>query len=190
MNKTKHIKGNALFAIVGLIVAGILAVGIIGGVYFSYSNSEIRLRNAIAQKQRDNQSELDNLQKKIAQAGQVTKAQWDAIKDIVVGNSQARTAGGAGSLATLVREAVPSTSQIDSRQFLTIITSSRDAFTMRQKEILDMKREHDNILTTFPGSLICGGRPPIEVVIVTSDRAEENFRTGKDNDIDAFGSPR
>ena len=50
-----------------------------------------------------------------------------------------------------------------------------------------MKREHDNQSTTFPGSFIVGGRPEIEVTIVTSTRAEENFRTGKDDDTTVFG---
>lgn len=172
--------------ILGIFGAAVLFIVIICGVWISTSNTEISLRNAITAKQRDNQSELDNLQKKIAQTGQVTQAQMSAIKDIVVGNSQVRSANGSGSMATLVREAVPTIDVGVYKQLINVISSSRDAFTMRQKEILDLKREHDNIRTTFPGSFIVGSRPEIQVQIVTSDRAEQSFSTGKDSDIKVF----
>ncbi len=187
MNHTH--RGTAANAIVIALIA-IAALFLIGVVYgFTASNAEIRLRNTIEAKQVDNQSELDNLQKKISQVAQINKAQWKAIQDIVVGNSDARTKG-SGSLATLVHEAVPSTAQIDSRQFVNLVASSRDSFTQRQKEILDLNREHNNCLDVAPSSWICGNRPRIKVIVVTSDRAEDNFRTGRDNDIDVFNTPK
>lgn len=182
--RTTH--ANALIgALAGLGILALLIL-IVVSVWISTSNTEVRLRNAIAAKQRDNQLELDNLQKKISQSGQVTQAQVDAVRSIVVGNSDARTQNGAGQLATLVREAVPNVDTTTFRQLMNVVTGSRDAFTMRQKEILDLKREHDNVRTTFPGSLIVGSRPEIQVVVVTSDRATESFRTGLDNDTNVF----
>jgi hypothetical protein len=66
---------------------------------------------------------------------------------------------------------------------MNIITGSRDAFTMRQKELLDLKREHDNLLTTFPANVFLQGRPHIDVMVVTSARATEAFTTGQDNNV-------
>ncbi len=168
--------------IVSLALSGLLAV-VFGVGYITCSNYEIRLRNAINAKQRDNQSELDNVQKKIAQTVQVTDLQMTALKDIIVGNAEARK-GGSGSLATMVTEAVPNVDVSVYKQLQNIIAGSRDAFTMRQKELLDLKREHDNARTVAPSSWFVGGRPEIEVTIVTSGRVKENFRTGEDNDID------
>lgn len=191
MNPTSFSRNKA-FTTIELAIAGsflftlLLLVAVIVGMYFSYSNTEIRLRNTIMAKQKDNQSELDNLQKKINQSGQVTKAQTDALKEIIVGNSQARTSNGAGQLATLVKEAVPNVDTKIFGQLMNIIASSRDSFTMRQKEILDLKREHDNCRLVAPSSWICGGRPEIVVVVVTSERAEESFRTGQDNNTNVF----
>jgi hypothetical protein len=181
--KTKQHNMNKTLAILGSIVAVAVLVGL---MYVSYSNSEKRLRNAITAKQTDNRSELDNLQKKISQNAQVTEAQMQLIKDVVIGNSEARAQKNGGTLATFVREAVPNVDTKTSTQLMNIITSSRDSFTQRQKEILDLKREHDNIVDTFPGSLFVGGRPKIDVVVVTSTRAEESFRTGKDDDVNVF----
>jgi hypothetical protein len=162
------------------IVAAIIVAAIMG---ISYSNEEIQLRNAIVAKQRDNQSELDNLQKKISQSVQVTDLQVKALEDIIIGNANARNTGKSGAIATWIQEAVPN---VDTRTFenlQNIIVGSRDAWTERQKELLDMNRAHDNLITTFPSSLFVGGRGKIDVVIVTSQRAKSDFASGEDNDI-------
>ena len=72
---------------------------------------------------------------------------------------------------------------------MNVITSSRDAFTMRQKEILDLKREHDNLLDTQPSGLLLAsilGRQKIDVTIVISTRTDNAFKSGKDDDVDVF----
>lgn len=160
----------------------LVAVVIFASMFVSYSNQERRLRNQITAKQRDNTSELDNVQKKISQSVQVTDLQMAAIKDIIVGNAQARK-GGSGTLATFVTEAVPNLDTTTFQNLQNVIAGSRDAFTMRQKELLDLKREHDNLIDTWPSSMIVGGRGKIDVVIVTSSRVKENFSNGEDNDI-------
>lgn len=167
-----------------LVTGGVFAllVLIVGLMFVSYSNQERRLRNQITAKQRDNQSELDNVQKKISQSVEVTDIQMAALKDIIIGNAQARK-GGSGSLATFVTEAVPNLDTTTFNNLQNIIVGSRDAFTMRQKELLDLKREHDNLMDTFPSSVFVGGRGKIDVVVVTSTRAAESFATGEDNDI-------
>lgn len=171
--------------ILGIIGAvGLAAVIIVGLMYVTYSNKEVRLRNQMKAKQTDNTSQLDNVQKKISQIVQVSDMQMQALKDIIVGNAEARK-GGSGSLATLVREAVPQVNNNETfNNIINIITGSRDAWTMRQTELLDLKREHDNLIDTLPSSFFVGGRGKIDVVIVTSGRVKENFRTGEDNDID------
>jgi hypothetical protein len=179
-----------LIAIVSLI--GLLATSAIVGMWWvSTSNSEIGLRNAMKQKQKDNENELaHNVQIKIKQAAQVTDAQTKALVDIIRGNSEARAEGtkGGGSLALLVREAVPNvdSSSKTFQQLINVITSAREGFVMRQKELMAMKTQHDNIRQKFPSSIVCGGRPEIEIVVVTSSQAAESFRTGKDDDNDVF----
>jgi hypothetical protein len=84
------------------------------GLYFiSVSNKETKLRNLITAKQTDNTSEYDNLWKKLSQAAQVTDAQKEALREIIIGYADARKSG-MGSLATSVKEAVPN---VDSYNF-------------------------------------------------------------------------
>lgn len=166
--------------IIGTVSALAIAL-VLFGMNMSYSNTEVRLRNQLTAKQKDNENELDNLKKKISQTVQVTDLQKQMLVDVVIGQAQARK-GGSGSLATLVHESVPNVDVSIFKNLLNLIAGSRDSWTMRQKELLDLKREHDNVLTVAPSSWFVGGRPHIEVVIVTSGATKEAFRTGEDND--------
>lgn len=165
---------------------------IIGGL-FSYvvgiNNREVRLRNTITAKQLDNTSEYDNMWKKISQVAQVTDAQKEALKEIFVGYAEARTQdAGANQIMTWVKESVPNVDTSTFNQLMNVITGSRDSFTFRQKELVDLKREHDIMLDTFPQSVVLSilGRQKIDIVIVTSTRTENAFKTGSDDDVQVF----
>ena len=125
--------------------------------------------------------------KKISQVAQVTDGQKQALLDIFVQHAKARTGEGPDkAVVKWIHESVPTVDTKTFTQLQNIIVASRDAFTERQRELLDLKREHDNIIDMFPSSLVCGSRGKIEVVIVTSSRADEAFKTGKDDDTSVF----
>lgn len=166
------------------VIALILAITI-GVMYVGTSNTEIRLRNQINAVQVDNQNEFDNMWKKINQVVQVTDAERQSVENIIIGYAQSRAGnGGNGTFINAVREALPNIDNSTFRNLQNIIVASRDTFTNRQTQLLDLKREHDNILMTFPGSIFVGGRPQIEVTIVTSSRTQEAFSTGSDDNVD------
>lgn len=176
---------------IGLAIIGVIvAIGAFVGIYVvSTLNKETGQANALNAKQRDNQSELDNTIKKISQTGQVTVAQKEALKEIIVGHAEERSAGKqGGSLANWIHEAVPNVDTSTFNNLQNLIAASRDRWTMQQKELLDLNREHDNTITMFPSSLVCSlfGRKKIDVTIVTSTRTEKAFETGVDDDISVF----
>lgn len=177
--------------IIGIAVSLVVLALSFGGCAVSSVNSEARLRNHIVAKQRDNQSEFDNLWKKIAQTSQVAERDRDSLKSIFVEHAQARTSGGAkdGSLMKWVTESVPTVDNSAMKSLMNTITGSRDAWTMRQKEILDLKRAHDNLLDTWPSKMFLawfGRTDRIEVQIITSGRAEAAMTTGRDDSVDVF----
>lgn len=154
----------------------------------STNNGEARLRNAILAKQKDNKSEFDNMWKKISQVAQVTDAQRRSLMEIFVSYANARNQGGGGTLSKWIQESVPNVDTTTFNNLQNIITSSRDRWTQRQKELLDMSREHNNMLDTFPSGVILSmlGRGRIEITIVTSSRTEKAFESGTDDDTDVF----
>jgi len=175
----------------GLIV--VTAV-ILVGMWLSYSNGEAKLRNLITAKQKDNQSQLDNTVKVISQTAQVTDAQVQSIKDIIVGNATARHVDG-GNLMLSIQEAVPNVDRTTETftNLQNIIVAARNTWTNNQRELLDYKREHDNLIDTQPSRFFVvtlGGKDKIDVVIVTSTRTEKSFETGKDDDDQVFRRPQ
>lgn len=177
--------------IIGLsvLVFSLLFVGVLASTVISTSNREIDLRTTIETKQVDNKNEFDNMWKKISQSVQVTDKQKDALKDIFVGYASARSGGkqaGDNSFINAVQEAIPTVDTKVWANLQNIIIGSRDSFTMRQKELLDLNREHKALLRKFPSGFILStlfGRKEINIVIVTSSKSEEAFNSGKDDDV-------
>lgn len=172
-----------IWVIVGVLLAGAASVGL---MYVSYSNQEIQLRNLITAKMADNKSEYDNMWKKISQVAQVTQEERKSLEGIILGNANARSPKSDKQIMTWIKEAVPN---VDNKTFINlqnIITASRDSFTMRQKELIDMNREHDNLIMVFPGSIFVGSRGKIEIKVITSTKTEKVFDSGKDDDTKVF----
>lgn len=183
-------KGCLIAGIIGGVGALALIILLIYGV--GVANKEARLRNTMKAKQTDNTNEYDNMWKKISQSAQVTDAQKNALKEIFVSHAQARSGGPDNNLLVKwVHESVPNVDTSTFNTLMNIITSSRDGFTMRQKELLDLKREDDNYFTTFPANMVMAvcGRDMMDVTIVTSSRTTEAFKTGKDDDVNVFQKP-
>jgi hypothetical protein len=181
-------KKGILIGCGGLILIGLI-MGIIGvATYISYSNGEVRLRNTIEAKLLDNTNEYDNMWKKIKQVAQVTERERESLLKIFTKHAKARTSGGSkdGALMKWVTESIPNIDNSTYKNLMNVITSSRDAWTMRQKELIDLKREHDNMIMTFPGSLIVGSRGRIEIIVITSSKTKKVFEEGKDDDVDVF----
>ena len=176
--------------IVTLAVLGVIAVEgfTLIGTVISYSNNEVTLRTAIEAKQKDNNSEFDNMYKKISQVAQVSKKQLDALKDIFNSYADARTTDGGGQLMKWVQESVPNVDTSTMNNLQNIITASRDAWTMRQKELVDLHREHTKLMRIFPSGFVLKllGRKELEITIVTSTRTDNAFATGKDDETNVF----
>lgn len=182
MNKT-------LLAVLGIGGVGLLLAVILLIMGISFHNNEVTLRNLIVNKQTDNKNEMDAMWKNISQVAQVADKDRASLMELFNGYAQGRTGTGDGqAVMKWIKEAVP---QIDNRTFINlqnVIVSQRDGFKFRQKEILDYKREHDNLITTFPNMVFASilGRNKIDVVIVTSTRTEDAFKSGKDDDVKLF----
>lgn len=177
---------NIGLAIFGLFLAFIV---MFAGMWISYHNEEVSLRNAIIAKQVDNTNEFDNMWKKIAQVAQVSEKQKEAFKEIFTSYVSGRGANSSdGQMMTWVKENVPTPDLSIYNEVLNIIVASRNSFTTRQKELLDMKRAHDNLIDQLPSGFFLRimGRDKINVTIVTSSKTDKVFETGKDNDINVF----
>jgi hypothetical protein len=74
-------------------------------------------------------------------------------------------------------------------RLMTTIESQRAKFTEVQIRLREYKRLHDNMLDIFPSGFFLSqiaGRKKIDIAMVTSDRTEKAFKTGKDNEVKLF----
>jgi hypothetical protein len=172
--------------ITAALLVAFIAAALLGIHVVSVYNSEVSLRNRIAAKQKDNESEYDNMWKKIAQAAQVTDAQKAALLEIFRAHAEARGGSSGDTVVTWLKESVPDVDTTTFNNLQNIIAAGRDGFTLRQKELLELKQQHDSLLDSFPSGLYLSmlGREKIDVTIITSTRAEETFRTGTDDNLD------
>ena len=127
------------------------------------------------------------MKKKIAQVAQIPDAKFDALKELFQAHAESRTTGG-GGLMKWVQESVPDVGQAGDvyDKVLNVITASRDAWTMRQKEILNMQAQHDGYFEVYPRAWVlafCGREKLPRVQIVTSTATAEAFESGVDDDV-------
>lgn len=171
----------------GLIVfTGIMiAIWVVG-----VSNNEKKLYIAGKAAQKNAEVVFDNTWKTIKTQASVTEKYKDSFKEIYVEMMDARYGndGNAGK-QTLMKWIQESNPTLDSGIFIKLmntIEGSRNSFTMEQKKLIDIDREHKEMRVLFPNSLVIGNRPDLDIKLVTSGKTKEVFETGEENDIDPF----
>lgn len=176
-NTTKYVlTGIATFILVS---AGILAFWAIDLI-----NAEVSLHNKIIAQQEANKAEFDNMKKKIKQNTAVSDKYKDGLIEVLTAYTEGRHTDGEKLFMKWSNEAVPVLDSEMYQQLSNIITSSRDKFTSDQKQLLDLQREYNVLVNTFPNSLLfkAKGVDKIEVIVVTSTETDKAFESGKDDD--------
>lgn len=171
-----------------IIASSFLAAALFfGGCTISTLNTEASLRVAIEAKITANTAEFDNMKKKISGVAEVSSEAMDKLKEIFVSYADARTTDG-GGLAKWVTESVPNIDASMYKQLVNTLTASRDSWTARQSELVDLSREQKGMFAKFPDNVILSifGRKPTDIVVVTSSATKEAFRSGEDNDSSVF----
>jgi len=175
----------AILVVVGLFV--LTGLGIVGW-WIGTSNKEIDIRNQATAQQQANTAVFDKVWKTIQQVAGVSDQYASNFKEIYNGIMKERYQGDAkgAPLFKWIQEQNPNFSTDLYAKVSDAVESNRAEFLMVQKRLIDIKREHDNIRLKFPSSIVVGGRPALEIQIVTSTKTEKAFATGKDDDVDLY----
>ena len=175
----------------GTIIGIVLALLVVGIGFFSmsigYKNDEVKLRNLITSKQNMNVVDHDNTFKKISQGAQVTKKFAEDFDKVYSNIMDKRYKGNVeNAFFNVVKEHNPEFSNDLYKELVKTINASRDDFTERQRELTAMGKQHNDLLTVFPGSFFLSDIEPIEIQLVSSTHSQEVFKTGKDDDVELF----
>jgi len=168
----------------GIAVACLVLIPLL--MYTSYSNSDVRLRNQVVAQQKKNEAVFDNTWKIIKQQAGVATQHKDAFKEIYGDIMHGRYDDGGGKMMKWVQEHNPEFDSSLYKKLMTSIEAQRTIFTREQTKLIDLKREHDNLLQMIPSNLFVGSRDPVAIVIVTSSKTEKTFDSGHEDDVDLF----
>ena len=155
--------------------------------YMGYHNREVRLRNQFVAQQKLNEGIFDTVWKTVQQQSEVATTERETFKETFteIMESQQGIAG-SGTLASFFTQAKVDVSPDLFNKLMTSIESQRMMFLDGQKKLLQVKKDHDDILNQLPSSLFVGGRDSLEAQIVTSAKTDEVFKSGKEEDIQLF----
>ena len=160
---------------------------VFGGMYFFYSNREITLAAQVSAKQEANKAQYDTMWKVISQKAQITEEYKNGFKDIYTAIMEDRYGDErGGSLMSWIQESNPNFDVSLYKDLMVSVEGQREKFLREQKELIDINREHDLVIDTFPGSVFVGSRPKIEITIVTSAKTDAAFATGQEDDITLY----
>jgi hypothetical protein len=177
MLKALGITALIIIMVVGLVIFGVTAT-VIGTL-----SQEANLRSSIEAHERAREASFDTMKKIITQKSQLpAAAKSDLLKllpEVVSGRA-------GGTIFKSVQEQYPEFTLGLYREISNSIESERHTFLNEQKELFDVKREHDSLLRRPVSGVICSmfGRRPVDVKVISSTEAKEVGRTGVDDNTD------
>lgn len=175
---------------------GVIGVVVLAFVFWAIglSNTEKKLYLTGKAAQKQTEVIFDNVWKTIRQQADVTDNYKDDFKEIYIGMMEGRykndAVAGQQTLMKWITESNPTLDASIYKTLMNTIEGSRKEFTFQQEKLIDIDRQHKSLRATFPNSLIIGGRPDLEIKLVTSAKTEEAFKTGKDDDVSLKREPK
>lgn len=169
----------------------LVAVFTIVMMYFSATNREIDLSTQISAQKTVLGNYYDKMWKILKQKAGVTEQYRGAFKDIYTGLIAGRYSGGKndGSLLKMIHESNPTFDASLYKDLMNSIEIERTGFYNEQNRLIDLGREHDNLLRKAPSRWFISAQH-IPIKIITSAKTEEIMQSGQDNDITLFDTAK
>jgi len=174
--KAFAIVGGSLLAVVLVIV--MMSVG--------YHNRSVNLQESIKASQTACKIVYDETWKKVQQDAQITGKYAEDFKQVYTELMNGRYQGGTKSFITLIHENHPQLSDSVYTNLQNTVDAARTKFANEQKSLVDKNREYEAFKRTIPANFFVGNDPAINIAIVTSEKTDQAFSTGQENDISLF----
>lgn len=170
---------------IGFITIVVIMSLCVAGKCVNLYNTHVDLKTQIEAKQKDNEANFDLMWKKINQTVQVADKYKDGLKEVLAAYVDGRAKGDSNLLMDWTKEAVPSFDSSIYKQINNIIVGSRDDFYKNQKILLDLSRQHNQMIQKFPNNIFCSwlNIKKIEIKVVTSTATQQTFETGVEDNI-------
>lgn len=180
----------ATLAILGTIA--FFVVGFVGSV-FSFRGQAVAMENTIAAQYDQNRNNYDNMWKRFKEMAQVNDKYASDLKALFDGAMQGRYgADGSKAMFQWIKEQNPTLDSAIYLKLQTAIEAGRISFEADQKQLIDKKREYQNLLRSNRAIFVNWilHFPKIDLSkydIVTSDATEKAFGEKKAEEVNVFG---
>lgn len=180
---------GALLIILSLI--GVSTWSWIGGFYDKANTTRV----ASQAKEKEAQQVYDKVWKVITQKAQVNQKYSEDFKKIFIGITEKKYSGKNPAMEW-IKEQNPTLDVSLYRELSQAIEANRNEYLETVKEQLSIAQEHNTLVSSSESFFPClvlrsFGNPnkacdTLEVKQVLSDRTEESFKSGKDNNVELF----
>lgn len=173
-------KTLGILAIVVLVVGGALVAWGVG-----VSNSEKRLVNKIEAQQEATEVFYTKLWEILKSKAGVTEEYAEQFKEIQFGIMEGRYSTG-GEMMKWIQEANPEFDASLYKDLMNSIEGERNGFFIEQKKLVDMEKQHKDMLEVFPKSVILKNRDAVTITVLKNVSTKEAFETGTDSSPELF----
>ena len=177
----KYLVGFFAFLVIGAISIAMYAL--------SVRSSANRMEKNVVYQYEQNKNNYDKMWKTFKETAGVTSMYTEDIERVFKSAIQGRYGeGGSKAVFQMLKEQNPNFDQSMYKRLQEIVEAGRADFEENQKIFLDKKKQYATFLDEIPEGLIAAffGFPKVNLDsynIVTSDRTEGTFKTGKDDEI-------
>ena len=176
-----------------LIIMGIVIFSgtLLTSMLISTNNEEVVVRTKFEQKLNERKAFYDKMWKTLSQKGQIALKNDSSFQKNVIIIMQGRK-DSPSVFMKWITETNPNANYEQVAKLYESLSQSveaqRDGFFETEKILADIKRTHDNLLRTFPSNIFFSilGRQQLAYEPISSERTDNVFLTGKDNDIKVF----
>lgn len=172
--------------------AAIAAVAILGivcvAMFFSYNNKEVSLRKEAEAQEKKIEAVYDKMWKVVSQKAQVSSEYKDSFHEVYRDIIGGRYDNEEGSLMKWITESNPQFDAGIYKDLMNSIDVLRSEFTTNQARMLDIIREHETLLNTYPSKWFVSDKSKIEYEVISSVISKEVMQTRSDDDITVFRS--
>ena len=173
---------------VNYVVIGICAIAliVIGAMYFTYQNQEVRLAESITAKIEDNKSHYTKMWEVLTNQAGVSKQYAKDFKEIYPALVSGRYSNGQGQMMQWIQEHNPNFDTSLYNKLMVSIEGQRESFHNTQRQLIDLNRQHETLLKTVPSKWFLGNKSSIDIPVVINDASEKAFETEKETPMNLF----
>lgn len=171
---------SAQITILTLVVLGIIVGGILFMIRIGVNNTDASLRNKAKAQQTVNMATKDKVWRILKQQAGISQTAFDKFDSIYTKIFDARYKD-QNLLTKFVNENNPQLPTNMLQQVMDNVMVLESEFTMCQKQLADIKREHDDLLMKEPGCWFLANKDTLQIVIVTSTSTKNAYTTGIDD---------